>query len=204
MGIFDRWRRAGARRKLLAAVRSSDWFVAEAAIARVPSELPPGEAFDVLQPLSRGAGHRLANPLTQLTPSPTLQLLADAHISKALAAMKQVNDRRVAPHLATIVTELPNFAGQAIDALGSPHHGHFATELGRLAPSWPQELGNRVRNALWGMATTEALEAVICINKEDGWPFPEEHTRRVWAEGIAERQNPELRIREVSKRRPLP
>src|SRR5215213_1897864 len=97
MGFFDRWR----RRKLLAAVHSSDWGVAEAAISRVPSELPPGEAFDVLLPLSRGAGHRLANPLTELWPSPTLQFLANAHISKALAAMKQVNDRRVAPHLAT-------------------------------------------------------------------------------------------------------
>jgi hypothetical protein len=201
MGFFDRLKQKRIARKLVADVRSSDWGVAEDAIARVPDVLDTDTALSLLVPLSRGAGSRLVNPLRELPPTPTYQFSAGVHLGSAIKALGRVADPRATAALLAVLTELPNFVPHAIDALGAPAHAAAVGELERRYPRVDRSFGQRLRNAFWHMGSDEALEACLRIDKAHGSPFSEETIRRAWAQRQEELRNPKPPVRSV---RPLP
>ena len=204
MGFINYIKQVRAQRKVIAESKSPDWNVAENAIRRIPEVLDPEAALAILLPLSRGQGSRLANPLTELPPTPTYEMLSQVHLSSAIAALGRMKDARASARLAEIITQLPNFAARAFDALGSPCHAAFASQLAGLAARWPRELRSKASSALWHMGTEEAMEAYVKIQLEDGSPFSEETLRKACATRLEEIRNPQRSKGDSRKPVPLP
>jgi hypothetical protein len=204
MGLFSYIRDSRIRSKVIKQSQSLDWGVAESAIRRIPEVLGLEEALQVLLPLSRGEGSRLANPLRELPATPTYEFSAGVHLGSAIAALGKLKDPRSSVRLVEIVNELPNFASRAMDALGSPFHAAFALQLAALAAKWPRELRSRAAGALWRMESEEALEAYIRIELEDNSLFSEEVMRKAWATRMEEIRNPSQRPYVLIRRLPLP
>ncbi len=204
MGLIKYLKNRSMRSKIIRQSQSLDWGVAESAIRRIPEALGVAEALEILLPLSRGKGSHLANPLRELPATLTYEFSANVHLSTAIAALGKIKDMRASERLVEIVHELPNFASQAMDALGSPMHAAFAPGLAALAADWPRELRSRAAGALWRMETEEALEAYIKIQLQDGSAFSEEVMRKAWAARQEEIRNPSLRASQPRKRVPLP
>ena len=190
MGLFEAWRRSRERRGLIAAARSVDWGKAQAAIKRLPDVLDADAALAVLLPLSRGDGGRLANPLTDLGPSPTLQFAANLHISAAIEALGRVSDPRASDRLLVMVGELPGFAKQAVSALGGGSHATAAPQLEALAVGASRELRQAVAQALWQMGTERGLDGYVRITLSEPYPYSEQHIRKAWAEHQQEKRHP--------------
>lgn len=166
--LLDPLVRGNMRRRVAAEAVSPDWGIAERAIKRIPGLLSTEEALQVLLPLSRGEGNRLANRLSELPATPTNELMANTHLGSSITALGEIRDARAGARLIEIITELPNFASQALWALGSPNHASSAAQLASLAANWPQERRLHAANALYKMQTKEALEASIRIEQRGG------------------------------------
>lgn len=204
MGLIKYLKERHMRNRTIGESQSLDWGVAESAIRRIPDVLGVEEALEILIPLSSGKGSHLANPLRDLPATLTYEFSANVHLSSAIAALGKVKDLRASERLVEIVHELPNFASQAMDALGSPIHAAFASRLAAVAANWPHELRYKAAGALYRMETEEALDAYIKIQLEDGSPFSEEVMRKGWAARLEEIRNPSLRASQPRRRVPLP
>jgi hypothetical protein len=202
MRFLDRLKQKRLERQLIAAVSSADWAVAESAIKRIPEVLDIETALSLLLPLSRGEGKRMVDPLQELPPTPTYQFTTGVHLGAAIEALGRMPDARATARLLALISELPNFASQALDALGSPRHACAALQLEKLAADTTGRLRHSLKNAVWHMGTEEALEAYIRIDKADGSAFSEETTRKAWASRQEELRN--LQAAPKHRPRPLP
>ncbi|HET6418507.1 MAG TPA: hypothetical protein VFG19_00025 [Geobacteraceae bacterium] len=204
MGLIKYLKDRRMRSRTISESQSLDWGVAESAIRRIPDVLSAEESLEILIPLSRGKGSHLANPLNELPATLTFEFSANVHLSSTIAALGKLKDMRASERLVEIVHELPNFASQALNALGSPMHAAFASRLAAMAANWSHELRYKAAGALWRMETEEALEAYLKIQLEDGSPFSEEVMRKGWTSRMEEIRNPSSRASQPRKRVPLP
>ncbi len=200
MGLFSDWKQRRALATLKQQARSADWRVAEDAIARLPAELPPDEAIEILLPLSQGEGNAGIAIGGWSRGEERLSLAQEAatgrHIRSSIAALGRVTSDKATTRLLAVVEEMRGYANDALKALGSRRHASAAQFIERRAVGWPADLHHAATLAIWMMETDEALEAYLRLDKvlnPGSRAFSEETTRKAWLMAIDRRRQEEAK-----------